>query len=73
MKDRKRVFAIIGIVLLLLLYLVSFISALLVTPYSNALFQASVFSTIAIPIFVYCLVLVYKVLKKRNEDDNRIE
>ncbi|BCN30049.1 hypothetical protein [Anaeromicropila herbilytica] len=72
MKNGKQILSIIAISLLVLLYLVTLISSLLVTPYSNALFQASVYCTIIIPIMAYCMMLFYKVMKKKNKDDNEL-
>lgn len=67
MKKIKRVLAILGVVLLLSMYLVTLISALIDSPYSFSLFKASVFSTVAVPIFIYAIMLVYKVIKGKDE------
>jgi putative hydrolase of the HAD superfamily len=41
------------------MYVISFISALLVKEYSRGLFLASVFSTIVIPIMIWWFITVY--------------
>lgn len=60
MNKVKRIAAIIGIALILSLYVLSFISALIATPYSHGLFLASVFSTIVIPILLWWFLTIYK-------------
>lgn len=60
MKNVKRIAALIGIILILSMYIISFISALLASEYAHGLFAASVFCTIAIPILLYGFILVYK-------------
>lgn len=60
MNKFKRVAAIIGIILILSLYVLSFVSAFFAKKYSGGLFAASVFSTIVIPIMIWWFVAVYK-------------
>lgn len=77
MKKIKRILAITGVILLVSLYLITLISAITASEHSSALFQASIFSTVAIPIFLYAVGLVYRLLKKHSsdmiQDDNREE
>lgn len=68
MKKVKQIVAIIAVVLLLSLYGLSFVSAFMAKPYANGLFMASLFSTIAIPVFIYGLLVVYKMVHKNDED-----
>ncbi len=56
----KRIFAIVGVIILLALYLVSFISAIFNKPYASGLFMASIFCTIVIPILMYGFLIVYR-------------
>lgn len=67
MQKGKRILAIIGIIFLLSLYLITFISSIMVTPYSSNLFEASIYCTMIIPIMIYAYALIYRVLKKRNQ------
>ena len=63
----KRIFAIIGIVLLLSLYLVTLISAITCSPQSSNLFQASLFLTIVIPILIYGYTVLLGVFNKKDK------
>ena len=73
MNKVKRIAAIVGIVLIVSMYLVSFISAFVATEYSNGLFLASIFSTIVIPIMIYGFIAIYKYVHRddKPETDNK--
>lgn len=64
MKKLKRILALVGVLLLAGLYILTFVSALLSTPYSAGLFKACLFSTVFIPIMIYAILLIYRILKK---------
>lgn len=64
----KRIIAIIGIAILILLYIVTLISAIFTTPATPELFKACVYATVIVPILFYAYLLIYKVLKQRSED-----
>lgn len=66
MKKVKQIAAIIGIALIAAMYLVTLISACFITKYTNALFLASLFSTFAVPVFIYAFMLIYKLVHKNN-------
>lgn len=68
MKKTKQIVAIIAVVLLLSLYGLSLVSAFMAKPYANGFFMASLFSTIAVPVFLYGLSVVYKMVHKNDED-----
>lgn len=70
MKKAKRILAIIGVILLVAMYALTLISVLIDTPYSESLFKASIFSTIAVPIFIYGVMLVYRLMKGKSEEPN---
>lgn len=67
MKKIKRVLAIIGVILLVGMYALTLISAVIDSPYSEPLFKASVFSTFAIPVLIYGINLVYRLIKDRSK------
>lgn len=67
MKKLKQIAAVIGIVLIVSMYLVTLISAFFTTKYTNALFTASLFCTIAVPVFLYAFMLIYKLVHKKDE------
>ena len=64
MKKLQRILALIGVILLAGLYLITLVSAIFATPYSAGLFKACLFSTVFIPIMIYAILLIYRVLKK---------
>ena len=66
MDKWKRILAWIGIILLLLLYVCTLVSAIFVTPATQGFFKASLLATIMIPILLYGYLLVYRVIKGRN-------
>lgn len=71
MKKVKRIAALCGVIVLVSLYVVTAVSAFFTTPFTAGLFKASLFSTIAVPCLLYAFMLVYRVLKKHNEEMNK--
>lgn len=64
----KRILAMIGVILLALLYLSTLVFALLGKDFMNWL-MASLISTIMIPVLIWAYELIYKLIKKKNEDE----
>ena len=60
----KRILAIVGIVILLGLYISTLVFALLKSPAAETLLAASIYCTVAVPVFLYAFQLVVKCLKK---------
>lgn len=73
MNKWKRILAWIGIILLLLLYVCTLVSAIFVTPATQGFFKASLLATIMIPILLYGYLLVYRVIKGRNEEKEEVQ
>jgi uncharacterized BrkB/YihY/UPF0761 family membrane protein len=73
MKKMKRILALIGVILLLSMYALTLVGALIASPHSAALFQASIYSTIVVPIMLYAYMLIYRVLKKDSQDKPPME
>ncbi len=71
MPKVKRIAAIIGIILIISMYLVSFISAFFATEYSYGLFMASIFCTIVIPLMIYLYTMVYKIVHRKDETEEK--
>jgi hypothetical protein len=69
MKKVKRIAAMIGVILIASMYVISFVSALFASEYSNGLFLASIFSTVAIPIMIYAFITVYKIVHKNDKPE----
>lgn len=70
MKKIKKVLAVIGVVLLVSIYIITLVSSLIDSPFAHSLFKASLFSTFAVPVFLYAVMLVYRLLKERNDNSN---
>lgn len=70
MKNGKKICAIAGIVILLLMYLLTLFAAITAKPYANGLFMASAFCTVVIPILIYGFLVVYRMFHK--EDPNSV-
>ena len=63
MKNAKRILAIVAIVLLLGMYVITFIFALGKSEAAGAFFRGSLAMTIIVPILLYAFLLVAKVLR----------
>lgn len=70
MKKFKRTLALIGAVLLLLLYVSTFLFAFLDHSASMGLLKASVACTVILPVLLYAYALVYRAIRKDNDDSD---
>lgn len=70
MKKAKQILAIIGLLAIAASYITTIIFALMKNPASHNWLMASIFCTIAVPIFIYAVLMVAKVLSDRNKKDN---
>lgn len=68
MNKVKRILAMIGVILLVSLYLLTLVGALTASPNSYALFQASIYCTVVIPVLLYGYMLIYRLIKKKSDD-----
>lgn len=74
MKKAKRILALAGVVLLVGLYLITLILALMASPATKGMLMASIGCTIVIPCLIYAMMLIARVLDRRNsEDDERTD
>ena len=73
MKKIQRIFAFLGVVLLLAMYGATKVFAISGSPNSEGWFKASIACTIIVPVFLYANVLIYRYLKNRDEkmDDRK--
>ncbi len=69
MKRLKQILAMAGVVILLAMYVVTLISAILVTPATKKLFMASIAATIMVPILIYVLILLFRLTMKGGEQN----
>lgn len=68
----QRILALIGIILLVALYVITLISAIFTTPGTKGLFMACVFATVAVPVMLYAYMMVYRMLKRRAEEEKKL-
>ena len=67
----KRILAIAGIVLLVALYVVTFIFALLSNNKAfEGMFKASVYMTFVVPVMLYVYMMFYKLLHRDDEKND---
>ncbi|MBO5198808.1 MAG: hypothetical protein J6B85_09875 [Lachnospiraceae bacterium] len=69
MKNGKRIAAIAGIAVLVLMYLLTLIAAITAKPYANGLFMASAVCTVIIPILLYGFIVIYKLVHKEDDEN----
>ncbi len=63
----RRIFALAGVVLLVVMYLSTLVFSLIGGELAMTWFKASILCTIIVPIYLYIFTAVYKWLKKRKE------
>jgi amino acid transporter len=71
MKKARRVFAIIGIILLVAMYLTTLVFALLDHPMKNSLLLASLYCTVVIPVLIYVFSMAVKWFSKENHGEEK--
>lgn len=69
MKKFKRIFALLGAVLLICLYGSTLVFAIADCPSSADLLKASIAATILLPVLFYTYTLVYRLSQKKKPDD----
>ena len=67
MKKIKQILAILGILLLLGLYVTTFVMALTDNTETMLLFKASLFATFVVPVLMWAYSLVYKLARKNSD------
>ena len=70
MRKHKRLFAGIGAILLLLLYVSTIIFAFMDSPLATKLLAISVAATILLPVIFYAVMLVYRIMNRNDNDNN---
>lgn len=60
--------AVIGAVLLLGLYFATLVFAMMDSPFAYTMFQICLYCTIAVPVLLYAMILVYRRLKDKNKE-----
>ena len=70
MQRTKRILALAGAILLLLMYMSTLIFALMDSPAATGFLKASIAATILIPVLLYGYILIARLLKGRGMDEN---
>lgn len=65
-KKLRQISAIIAIIILVGLYIATFIFAIIDSPYSGRMFQACLFATIAVPILLWVWIWLYGAITGKN-------
>lgn len=66
----KKIISIVLIALILLLYITTFVLSLMNNHYTKAFFDAALFATFFIPIMLYLILWLAKVIKNYSKKDN---
>ena len=67
MKKLKRISALLGVFILIAMYLCTLIFALIDSPVASDLLKASIAATIFVPVILYGLLLVTRLLKDNSK------
>ncbi|MBQ9118723.1 MAG: hypothetical protein IJY09_01560 [Lachnospiraceae bacterium] len=69
MKKSKaaRVVAILGIVLLLGMYVATFVAAITASPYASRMFMGCLLCTVFVPIFLHILIRMFQMMSEKKE------
>lgn len=70
MKTLQRIFALAGAALLAGLYIITLVLALMHSELAGTLFRASFAFTILLPVLLYAMTLVYRLLKDRYKKED---
>lgn len=70
MKKSKRIIALCGAIILLLMYTSTFVFAILDRSETMGFLKASIACTIILPVLLYGYILVYKLSRKEDDSTN---
>lgn len=69
MKKAKRILALIGAILLLLMYVAAFIVTILDHTSDMRYWKAAMVATVIIPVLIWAYSFVYKLIKGSDDDE----
>lgn len=61
----QRIVALCGVLLIVLLYIITLISAIFTSPAAPALFRGSLFASFLIPLMIFCYIKISRLLSGR--------
>lgn len=70
MKKMKQIMAWIGIIILVALYLITFLLGIFGNEHTKGMLMASIICTVIIPCLMYGMILIAKVLSKDGTNEN---
>ena len=70
MKKLKRISALLGVFILIAMYLCTLIFALINSPVASDLLKASIAATVFVPVILYGLLMVTRLLKDDSKDNS---
>ncbi|MDY5845259.1 MAG: hypothetical protein SPJ92_01710 [Bariatricus sp.] len=73
MKKTKRILALIGAVLLILMYASTLFFAFTDSTQTQGFLKASIACTILVPVLLYAYMLVYRLMHKDDSSDDEID
>ncbi|MBQ8278295.1 MAG: hypothetical protein IJZ23_00460 [Roseburia sp.] len=71
MKKARQILAIIGIILLVGMYVATFVCALSANENFMSMLMASIYATIVIPVLIWAITFIYKLIKKEDNADEQ--
>ena len=71
MQKAKRILALLGVILLVGMYVITLILGLTSSPATKGMLIASLMCTIIIPILLYAMMLVARVLGSKEDSDQK--
>lgn len=69
MKKAKRILALLGVILLVVMYLMTLVFALIDHPLKASLLTASLFCTIVVPVLLYVFTMVSRWFSRDDAKD----
>lgn len=67
----KRPLAMAGVILIAAMYIVAIAAAFSKSPSATSWLMAAIFSTVIVPVILYAVQLVYRVLKPEEEENGK--
>lgn len=71
MKKTKQIFALLGALLLFVMYASTLVFALIGSKNTLALLKADIACTVIVPVFLYAYTLVYRVIKPDSDHESK--
>lgn len=71
MQKAKRILALTGVFLLVLMYLATLVLGLTASPNTKNMLMASIACTVIIPCLIYAIMLIARVLDNRSQDTDK--